>query len=111
MSWLVRDKIGPGQIYDSNSALLNALLQRCCAGAKSVEHCCDDRESLTEAIKRGTKNQLLIISGGVSNRANPCKNVCLTKRNAFERWPTKCQLFLLLFDEREHHPHFKRQRQ
>ena len=60
------DKIGPGQIYDSNSALLNALLQRCCAGAKSVEHCCDDRESLTEAIKRGTKNQLLIISGGVS---------------------------------------------
>jgi molybdopterin molybdotransferase len=60
------EKIGPGQIYDSNSTLLNALLQRCCARAKSVEHCRDDRESLTEAIKRGIKNQVLIISGGVS---------------------------------------------
>jgi molybdopterin molybdotransferase len=60
------EKIGPGQIYDSNSVLLNGLLQRCCAGAKSVEHCRDDRESLNEAIKRGIKNQILIISGGVS---------------------------------------------
>src|SRR5438067_1009774 len=59
-------KIGPGQIYDSNSALLSALLQRSCASAKSVEHCRDDRESLTEAIKRGIKNHVLIISGGVS---------------------------------------------
>ena len=31
-----------------------------------MEHCIDNRESLTEAIKRGTKNQVLIISGGVS---------------------------------------------
>jgi len=60
------EKIAPGEIYDSNSALLNALLQRCCARAKSVVHCIDNRESLTEAIKRGTKNQVLIISGGVS---------------------------------------------
>ena len=60
------EKIAPGEIYDSNSALLNALLQRCCASAKSVEHCRDNRESLTEAIKRGIKNQVLIISGGVS---------------------------------------------
>jgi molybdopterin molybdotransferase len=59
-------KIGPGQIYDSNSALLNALLQRSGASAKSMEHCRDDRESLTDAIKRGIKNQVLIISGGVS---------------------------------------------
>ena len=60
------EKIGPGRIYDSNSVLLNALLQRCCASAQSVEHCRDDRESLTGAIKRGIKNQILIISGGVS---------------------------------------------
>ena len=60
------EKIGPGEIYDSNSALLNALLRRCCANAKSLEHCRDNRESLTEAIKRGIKNQILIISGGVS---------------------------------------------
>ena len=55
-----------GQIYDSNSALLGALLQRCGASMESVEHCRDDRESLEEAIKRGIKQDVLMISGGVS---------------------------------------------
>ena len=56
----------PGQIYDSNSALLSALLQRCGASTRSVEHCRDDRDLLGEAIKSGIKNHVLIISGGVS---------------------------------------------
>jgi molybdopterin molybdotransferase len=55
-----------GEIYDSNSALLGALLQRCGASTKSVEHCRDDGESLGEAIKYGIKQNVLIISGGVS---------------------------------------------
>ena len=59
-------KIEPGQIYDSNSVLLDALLKRCGAVTYSVEHCRDEREPLIDAIKRGTKNQILIISGGVS---------------------------------------------
>jgi molybdopterin molybdotransferase len=59
-------KLEPGQIYESNSALLNALLQRCGAIVKSEEHCGDERESLIEAIKRGIENHVLIISGGVS---------------------------------------------
>jgi molybdopterin molybdotransferase len=59
-------KIGPGQIYDSNSALLSALLQRCGVNATAVEHCRDDRESLGDVIKRGIKSDVLIISGGVS---------------------------------------------
>jgi len=59
-------KLEPGQIYESNSALLNALLQRCGAIVKSEEHCRDERESLIEAIKRGIENDVLIISGGVS---------------------------------------------
>ena len=59
-------KVEPGQIYDSNSALLSALVQRCGVIVKSEEHCRDDRERLTEAIKRGIKNNILIISGGVS---------------------------------------------
>jgi molybdopterin molybdotransferase len=59
-------KLEPGQIYESNSALLNALLRRCGAIVKSEEHCRDERESLIEAIKRGIKNHILIISGGVS---------------------------------------------
>ncbi len=59
-------KLEPGQIYESNSALLNGLLKRCGAVVDSVEHCRDDRESLHEAIKRGIKKHILIISGGVS---------------------------------------------
>ena len=55
-----------GQIYDSNSLLLNALLQKCGVSATKVEHCPDTRESLSAAIARGIRNHVLIISGGVS---------------------------------------------
>jgi molybdopterin molybdotransferase len=60
------EKIEPGQIYDSNSVLLDALLRRSWAIVNSAEHCRDERESLLEAIKRGIENHILIISGGVS---------------------------------------------
>src|SRR6266480_1182151 len=60
------EELQAGQIYDSNSALLGALLQRCGVSATVVEHCRDDRKSLDDAIKRGIKNHVLIISGGVS---------------------------------------------
>jgi molybdopterin molybdotransferase len=60
------EKIRPGQLYESNSALLNGLLQRCGAIVKSEEHCRDERESLIDAIARGIKNHILIITGGVS---------------------------------------------
>jgi molybdopterin molybdotransferase len=60
------DELQAGQIYDSNSVLLSALLQRCGVSATAVEHCRDDRQTLGNAIKRGIKNHVLIISGGVS---------------------------------------------
>ena len=60
------EELQAGEIYDSNSALLSALLQRCGVSATAVEHCRDDRQSLDDAIKRGMKNHVLIISGGVS---------------------------------------------
>jgi molybdopterin molybdotransferase len=59
-------KLDPGQIYESNSALLRALLQRCGAAVNLVKHCRDERESLIEGIKRSMRNHVLIISGGVS---------------------------------------------
>jgi molybdopterin molybdotransferase len=59
-------ELQPGQIYDSNSALLNALLQRCGISATAVEHSSDDRESLGDVIRRGIKHEVLIITGGVS---------------------------------------------
>ena len=59
-------KIEPGQIYESNSVLLNALLQRCGAIVKCVQNCRDERELLIQAIRPGIENHVLIISGGVS---------------------------------------------
>jgi len=60
------DKLEPGQIYESNSALLDALLQRCGVNVKLVEHCRDERQSILQAINRAARNHILIISGGVS---------------------------------------------
>lgn len=60
------EKIKQGQIYESNSVLLQGLAQRCGAFVRSVEYCPDDRDSLTEALKRGIQHDVLIISGGVS---------------------------------------------
>jgi molybdopterin molybdotransferase len=61
-----RTEIKQGQIYESNSVLLRSLLQRCNATVRSVENCPDDQHSLTEALKRGIRYHVLIISGGVS---------------------------------------------
>jgi molybdopterin molybdotransferase len=58
-------KIKQGQIYESNSVLLRSLLQRY-ATVRSVENCPDNQQSLTEALKRGIRSHVLIISGGVS---------------------------------------------
>jgi molybdopterin molybdotransferase len=60
------DELEPGQIYDSNSALLGALIKCCGADLNLVEHCRDERQAIVQAIKRTTKNHVLIISGGVS---------------------------------------------
>jgi molybdopterin molybdotransferase len=60
------EKIKQGQIYESNSVLLQGLAQRCGASVRSVEYCPDDRDSLTEALKRGIQHDVLIINGGVS---------------------------------------------
>jgi molybdopterin molybdotransferase len=59
-------KLDQGQIYDSNSILLQALVQHCGASVKSAEHCPDQRERLIQAIQRGIKSHILVITGGVS---------------------------------------------
>jgi molybdopterin molybdotransferase len=58
--------IRQGQIYDSNSVLLESLVQRCHGTVRSVENCPDDQHSLADALKRGIRHNILIISGGVS---------------------------------------------
>ena len=59
-------KLDPGQIYDSNSILLQALVRHCGGCVKSAEHCPDQREQLMQAIQRGIKSHILVITGGVS---------------------------------------------
>src|SRR5438094_3120549 len=59
-------KLQPGQIYESNSVLLQALLQRCGAVVKSVGHCKDEADSLRKTLEQATKHSVLIINGGVS---------------------------------------------
>jgi molybdopterin molybdotransferase len=60
------EKIKPGQIYDSNSVLLQSLLKRSGAVAASAGNCSDDSDSLRAAMQRAAKNEILIVSGGVS---------------------------------------------
>jgi molybdopterin molybdotransferase len=81
------DELQAGQIYDSNSALLRALLHCIGVGATAVEHCRDDRQSLGEAIKRGIRNNVLIISGGVSvGEHDLVKNVLCELGAKIEIW-------------------------
>jgi molybdopterin molybdotransferase len=59
-------ELRPGQIYDSNTPLLQALVRRCGGVVESVQHCVDDEAGTTAAVGRATASDLLIITGGVS---------------------------------------------
>lgn len=63
---LPQNKLAPGQIYDSNSFLLRALLQRCGANVTSVTHCADRAEEIETAMRAATAYDVMIITGGVS---------------------------------------------
>ncbi|HST29917.1 MAG TPA: gephyrin-like molybdotransferase Glp [Chthoniobacterales bacterium] len=59
-------KLEPGQIYDSNSILLQALLARAGAKVSASEKCNDNADSLRKAFRAGAKNDIVIVTGGVS---------------------------------------------
>ena len=60
------DKLGPGQIFDSNSVLLQGLAEKCGATVGDVRHCPDDANSIESALRNGIDFDVLIILGGVS---------------------------------------------
>jgi molybdopterin molybdotransferase len=60
------DKLGPGQIFDSNSVLLQGLIEKCGATVGDVRHCPDDASSIESALREGIGFDVLIILGGVS---------------------------------------------
>src|SRR5438046_10759081 len=55
-------KLQPGQIYESNSVMLQALLQRCGAGVKSGGHGEDEANSLRGAVEQGTKDDVISLN-------------------------------------------------
>ncbi len=56
----------PGQIYDSNSVMLQMLVKRCGAAVASVEHCPDNAVALRNTLERAAQNHVVILTGGVS---------------------------------------------
>ncbi|HEX4638791.1 MAG TPA: gephyrin-like molybdotransferase Glp [Chthoniobacterales bacterium] len=60
------DELRAGQIYDSNSILLQGMVQRCGAIAALVEHSRDDANELRKKFQLAARNEILIVTGGVS---------------------------------------------
>ena len=56
----------PGQIYESNSMLLRALLRKHGAHLAFVQHCPDESGPIEAALRGGATCDIMIISGGVS---------------------------------------------
>ncbi len=56
----------PGQIYESNAIMLEALAARAGAIVQLVEHSPDDLEQMKEIFRRALELDALIVSGGVS---------------------------------------------
>jgi molybdopterin molybdotransferase len=60
------ERLKPGQIYDSNSVLLQNLVVQCGATLRALEHCRDDEEALITTLRRLSDNRVILITGGVS---------------------------------------------
>jgi molybdopterin molybdotransferase len=60
------EELHAGKIYESNSVLLQSLVRRAGAGVASIQHCGDNADSLRQAFEAATKNEVLIVTGGVS---------------------------------------------
>jgi molybdopterin molybdotransferase len=59
-------RLEPGQIFESNSALIQGLLARCGASVADVRHCPDDAGAIERALRDGLQFEVVIVLGGVS---------------------------------------------
>jgi molybdopterin molybdotransferase len=72
-----------GQIYESNSALVSALLRTCGADVISVRHCADRASDTESAVREATAEaDAVIVSGGVSVGARDFVKDALTAAGA-----------------------------
>jgi molybdopterin molybdotransferase len=60
------EKLQPGQIYDSNSILLQSLVERSGVVIAPIQHSSDNVDSLRNAFAAAAKNEIAIVTGGVS---------------------------------------------
>jgi molybdopterin molybdotransferase len=60
------EKLQPGQIYDSNAILLQALIRRCGATVAMSARCPDQAGSLEKEFQGAARNEIMIVTGGVS---------------------------------------------
>jgi molybdopterin molybdotransferase len=58
--------LAAGQIFDSNSVLLQALVEKCGATVARVQHCPDDAPAIEYAFRDALQYEVLIVLGGVS---------------------------------------------
>jgi molybdopterin molybdotransferase len=59
-------KLAEGQIFDSNSVLLQALVEKCGATVAQVQHCPDEAAAIEVAFRDAIQFEVLIVLGGVS---------------------------------------------
>jgi molybdopterin molybdotransferase len=74
--------LGAGEIYESNSTLLQALCEKWGGSVTLVEHCPDEAPSLEAALRRGIAHDVLVIVGGVSVGARDLVKPALTSVGA-----------------------------
>jgi molybdopterin molybdotransferase len=60
------ESLRAGELYESNSLLLRALLEKLGSTVVSVRHCGDDANEIESALRDGSREHALIISGGLS---------------------------------------------
>ena len=58
--------IGPGQIYESNSILVQALFEKSGVADIRLERCPDDASAIEAALRRCLEYDVLVVVGGVS---------------------------------------------
>jgi molybdopterin molybdotransferase len=60
------ETLAPGEIYESNGAMLRTLLAPACAAVEVLDSVEDDEAAHRRAIERGLEHDVLVTSGGVS---------------------------------------------
>jgi molybdopterin molybdotransferase len=58
--------LGPGQIYESNSVLIQTLFEKAGVCQVQVERCPDDASAIEAALRRCLECDVLVVVGGVS---------------------------------------------